>query len=571
MAKVVKRDKKTGTSLGKTGTATLAASKGRVPDGAASMAHRAELQAARPEGYVEGRQQQRETTALARKDLAHGIISPEEAQKIEDTSVGGQNMAETMAPTAGQPLAGGENPAMRAQITELETYRDSLLKAKRSNLAIPETKAQASTAVGSFLPQKAPVTPPEVDNFFAENQIPQQSMSELVEFLSPKSTRKELEKTMSKIQSGQQEAAGLKLELANVERIMDGTEQDIRDEVEKVSGFATDSQVLGLTVGRNRTLLSRAAMIQDQLNYTQDVIQGDLTLLENQTSMAKQQFMERSQIMQFKQKNDEMIYRANQDAVNRNIDLLGVDGLYDAAQGDPIKISRIERTMGLVPGSLQVAAQRAKQARIAVQQEQDLALRMKEAQLNNEYLQGANLRDTGANTRDMMRSRQYRDSLAGANQDGSSPGSKPIKYTATQIDTLNGFEATLSGATKALDLLNLGTQTGPISGRTLQAKKMFGGADPNQVKLEQGLSKLKADFMKTISGAAVSESEATRLAKFLPEITDQEDIMKSKLENLLSEAARNKSSFLRILGSSGGMGTIVVGPDGNEYEIIDEE
>lgn len=131
------------------------------------------------------------------------------------------------------------------------------------------------------------------------------------------------------------------------------------------------------------------------------------------------------------------------------------------------------------------------------------------------------------------------------------PNGKPLRLTAPQVDTLTGFETTIQSAQKALDILTQGAQSGPVSGRVLWAKKLFDAQDPNQLALEQILAKIKADFMKAISGAAVSESEAVRLAAFLPTITDQEGVIEAKLNNLITESQRGRINLLGTLGAVG--------------------
>ena len=132
---------------------------------------------------------------------------------------------------------------------------------------------------------------------------------------------------------------------------------------------------------------------------------------------------------------------------------------------------------------------------------------------------------------------------------------KPIKLSAAQVDTLSGFDTTVSAANSALQLLETGVQTGPIAGNMLQFQKFLGEdysgkIDENQLKLEQLMSKIRADFMKAISGAAVSESEVQRLSAFLPSITDQEGVIKSKLGTLIDETNRAKQNLISTLGGT---------------------
>lgn len=133
---------------------------------------------------------------------------------------------------------------------------------------------------------------------------------------------------------------------------------------------------------------------------------------------------------------------------------------------------------------------------------------------------------------------------------GAGTEPKPLKLTASQVDTLSSFDTTAQAATEALGLLSKGISTGPLAGRLLQGAKVLGMQDAEQLKLEQMLGKIKADFMKALSGAAVAEPEAKRLAQFLPSITDQESVIQSKLNTLISETHRAKSNLLNTLGGS---------------------
>lgn len=125
---------------------------------------------------------------------------------------------------------------------------------------------------------------------------------------------------------------------------------------------------------------------------------------------------------------------------------------------------------------------------------------------------------------------------------------KPISLTATQVDTLSGYDNTTQASQEAISLIDKGVSTGPFAGNFLQAAKLIGNADEDQLRLEQLLGKIKADFMKALSGAAVSEQEQVRLSKFLPDITDQETVIKSKLNTLIEEVNRSRTNYLKALG-----------------------
>lgn len=133
---------------------------------------------------------------------------------------------------------------------------------------------------------------------------------------------------------------------------------------------------------------------------------------------------------------------------------------------------------------------------------------------------------------------------------------KPLKLTAGQVDSLSGFDSTIQASSQAISLLDQGVQTGPIAGTTLQMQKFLGTQDSSQLRLESLIGKIKADFMKALSGAAVSEAEVKRLSAFLPSITDQESVIRSKLETLTAETGRAKANLLNTLGASGGSSAV---------------
>lgn len=147
---------------------------------------------------------------------------------------------------------------------------------------------------------------------------------------------------------------------------------------------------------------------------------------------------------------------------------------------------------------------------------------------------------------------------------------QPLKLTAGQTDAIAGLNTTIGAANAALQLLASGVSTGPIAGRTLGIKKLFGVSDASQMQLEQLLGKLKADFFKAISGAAVSEAEVQRLSAFLPSITDQESVIKSKLNTLIQETNRTKATLLQTIGGTetgGTSGTSGTTSSGLNYTI----
>lgn len=137
----------------------------------------------------------------------------------------------------------------------------------------------------------------------------------------------------------------------------------------------------------------------------------------------------------------------------------------------------------------------------------------------------------------------------------SSVGSKyisntgaPLKLNPTQVEVLSGYESTSQTAASALQLLDAGVKSGLFTGTKLGFDKVFGIENQQQAQLEQQLAFIKAEFMKALSGAAVSEPEVKRLSAFLPSIKDQESVIRTKLNTLITETQRKQQNFLDTLG-----------------------
>lgn len=408
---------------------------------------------------------------------------------------------------------------------------------------------------------------PEVENFLQTNPIVQPSMQELVEFLSPASTRKELESSMSKIVADQKEMAGLKLDLMNVKRVMEGSNQDIRDEIEKAGGFGTNSQILALTIGRNQTLLKQANVITDQLNYMQDVINSDMTMYGFQKDMAQQEFQQRSFLLNYKQQNDQFVYKATQDVISRNLELLGPDGLYNATGGDPVKIDRIERAMGLASGGLKFAADQVTSTKALAKQKTELELQKTKAEIAQLPLEAE------------LKKAQISAARASAANSAASAAKTRAETSALATDVgqgklsdyqLQGGQQILSSVAKIIPKV-----TDKVTGRNAAFYERL-----PQFLQSQDYRDFKALLLplksQITSQTLTQMREASKTGGALGSVSDYEG---TKLESALGalDTAQSAPQFIEQLNNISssivrweqamvGQG-VTVGPDGNLYQI----
>lgn len=223
----------------------------------------------------------------------------------------------------------------------------------------------------------------------------QQLMDDQKAYLSSQNQQETLTQQYSDL-SDKLGLPALNTQLVNMKSIMDGTEQDIRNEITAAGGFATNSQVMALSSARNQV------MIQNYNNLLQTRDNAE-TQLNTMIGLAKDDQASASQLLNEKLNYDQQIVdygqkmTANaQSALTSMQQTEGWDGIYKAAlaSGDPSAIERINQTMG--PGfDIASMAEADAQQRQAQQQQQTQQQAQAQATLANTKATTAN---TQANT-----------------------------------------------------------------------------------------------------------------------------------------------------------------------------
>lgn len=141
---------------------------------------------------------------------------------------------------------------------------------------------------------------------------------------------------------------GMDLEAANLQNIMLGTRDDIRAEINKAGGFATESQVEGLVTTRNRDLLKqynnlelRKQTMQNQLQLQVGIAQADhqyaVDKFDNLTKTAS-------------------LYKGIYDNATNQVDKLvqnvGYSGMAAAYNYDPRTLAMVEQHLNMPTGTL---------------------------------------------------------------------------------------------------------------------------------------------------------------------------------------------------------------------------
>lgn len=235
----------------------------------------------------------------------------------------------------------------------LNKYTQGLTNAQNNGGTPPDSSADASAKVKENLPQD---TPPKTDysDMFANDPGMQQLIADhkaYTDYITQQQSLTDQYKQMT-ADAG---IPALNTELMNMKNVIDGTENDLRTEITKAGGFATNSQVMALTDARNKVMIQNYNNLLTTKQQAIDNINTMIGLSKEDRANAISQFTEQ---MNFDQKISDYTQKMTTNAqtqYNNIIGQVGYDGLLKMAQAsrDPQAVSRIEKTLGLGAGQLQ--------------------------------------------------------------------------------------------------------------------------------------------------------------------------------------------------------------------------
>lgn len=237
------------------------------------------------------------------------------------------------------------------------------LASKYQNLfqSVKSTKApdQSSAATAAITAASQPSTDP-VFGAMASSLAPiMQSLSQVLQNINnPALTAVSLQSEYNDL-AQKNNLPGMQADLLNMQRIMTGTEDDIRDEISKTGGFATESQVLGMSAARNKVILKQYNSLATQYqaaqtnvsNMMQYATTDQATQLQRQSATASVTESMASIESQMISMGQTMQQNANGN-LNKIVTNVGYQGLAAQAQGNPQILSSYESILGLSPGSL---------------------------------------------------------------------------------------------------------------------------------------------------------------------------------------------------------------------------
>lgn len=222
---------------------------------------------------------------------------------------------------------------------------------------VPGNSAEASASITSAL---TPQTSDPVFGSMASMMEP--IMNSLTQVLNninnPALTGASLQQEYNDLAT-QYNLPALQSQMLNMQNIMNGTEQDIRDEITSTGGTVTDSQVLGMTAARNKVILKQYNSLSTQYQAAYQNVQNMMQYAsqDQQTSLQRQQMTAsitssmasiQTQMLQMGMTMQNNARSAAENAVTN----MGYTGLAASAQGNPQMLSYYENILGLAPGAL---------------------------------------------------------------------------------------------------------------------------------------------------------------------------------------------------------------------------
>lgn len=141
-------------------------------------------------------------------------------------------------------------------------------------------------------------------------------------------------------------------ELMDIKRVMEGSEDDIREEITKAGGLATNSQVQALTGARNKVLIKQANALTDKYNVLNDYI-DNITTLTKEDRQDVEDALDRkiglSQMMFDMSQKIDGVARENYQSIVSNV---GYAGLAEAVEDNPYAQRQAEYMLSLPNGAL---------------------------------------------------------------------------------------------------------------------------------------------------------------------------------------------------------------------------
>lgn len=228
------------------------------------------------------------------------------------------------------------------------------------NQPVPQSGAQAASALDSYF-QAEDKTPEQdpfrsfMDQFASMDPIQANIFQQLSTALSATTNQQSLT-DFYKQEIAAQGIPELNMELADINRIMEGTEDDIRDEIGNAGGFVTESQVQALTTARNKGLLKKANYLSNVLQAKNEYVDRIVSLTQADREQVSKELDRKLGITETLFNMTTQMKNSARENYKMIVDSVGWEGLAQMTKGNKKQAESIERLFGLAPGDIQSLA-----------------------------------------------------------------------------------------------------------------------------------------------------------------------------------------------------------------------
>lgn len=240
-----------------------------------------------------------------------------------------------------------------AQNIELSKKYQEAYNANKS-LPVPQTGAEARAVLGSYFDQTPTQQDPQksfFDEYMAMNPVVKTMYDTINQQLSSTVTQQTFTDEYNSLLK-EQGIPALQTELMNIRNIMDGTEDDIRNEITKAGGFATDSQVMAISAARNKTLLKQANILQQQLALKEDYVDQLMQFSEKDRATVDKEVQKKLGLAEKLASIQDKITSSAKENYVKIVDRIGYAGLANLLKDDSQGRKMAETALGLPRNAL---------------------------------------------------------------------------------------------------------------------------------------------------------------------------------------------------------------------------
>lgn len=281
--------------------------------------------------------------------------------------------------------------AVAAQVQQLQqSFPAALAALQSSGGAVPQSQGGASAAVGAAVQTATATSTGAPDpiitasNDFSQgyNSMPPalQMIYGLVQSItSPSATQQTFSQQYQQVlqSSGLQ---GLQTQYMNIENVINGTSNDIRNEITAAGGMATESEVQGMSTARNQTLILQANSLQSAMSMAQDYVDNTMKFSQADQDQVNQSLNQKIGLVETAASMQQTMDSTASGNYNKTLTALGDDYTAFAATIPPQMQPYVEQVMGLAQGTLSNKATLATMTNSALKQ-QNLNLSIQKEQI----------------------------------------------------------------------------------------------------------------------------------------------------------------------------------------------